>query len=237
MQNYEFCNSMVYLDENQHKKDEYGNFKFEKEINYQESLDQSQELVTLLQKEIKRLQNVTNDLSYQLIMNGITPEIKEADRVPVDLSINPLRRRETKSLLAGVRPIEYKKANTIDTDENQSSTSTQSDLKRPMSGIRIRDQTPTKAHVKFAETPNININEHIKEKREFVSFKEASKAEKYQKERQFVEKMEKQARNTISKMNINYKNIIKKDSIKFKKNNSNNPKVMLPPLDAADEAK
>jgi hypothetical protein len=57
----------------------------------------NEEFIILLQKEIKRLQNVTNDLSYQLIMNGQTPIIKESERVPIDLSINPLRRREHKN--------------------------------------------------------------------------------------------------------------------------------------------
>lgn len=85
--------------------DVYGDFVFEKEVNYQEMWEQSQELISLLQKEIKRLQNITNDLSYQLIMAGLTPEIKEKDKVPIDLSINPLRRREAKSKLAEVKPI------------------------------------------------------------------------------------------------------------------------------------
>lgn len=77
--------------------------------------------------------------------------------------------------------------------------------------------------------------EKINDKNDVSKLKEFSKAEKYKKEKQFVEKIEKEARNTISKMNINYKTIIKKDSIKFKKNKSNNPKMMLPPLDAGDE--
>ena len=221
--------------------DEYGDFVYEKEINYQEELEQSQELVSLLQKEIKRLQNITNDLSYQLIMNGITPEIKEKDRVPIDLNINPLRRREAKSKLADIRPIMLKnRSNTTECDENQS-TSTQSELKRPMSGIRIRDQTPSKGTISNDDRSKVMSAEKAMdktiEKSEILKQKEASKAEKYQKEKQFVEKMEKQVRGKISKMNINYKPIIKKDSIKFKKNKSNNPKVVLPPLETADETK
>ena len=74
--------------------------------------------LTLLQKEIKRLQNITNDLSYQLIMNGQTPQIKESERVPIDLSINPLRRREHKNkigdvVIVKIGPLIYQRLNQI----------------------------------------------------------------------------------------------------------------------------
>ena len=65
----------------------------------------NEEFIVLLQKEIKRLQNITNDLSYQLIMNGHTPQIKESEREPIDLSINPLRRREHKSKMSDTKMI------------------------------------------------------------------------------------------------------------------------------------
>ena len=61
-----------------------------------------------MQKEIKRLQNITNDLSYQLIMNGQTPVIKESERTPIDLSINPLRRREQQNKFSDNRIIPSK---------------------------------------------------------------------------------------------------------------------------------
>lgn len=90
----------------------------------------------------------------------------------------------------------------------------------------------TQANTKDQKPSDIIEN---KPKVELSKLKEASEAEKYQKEKQFVEKIEMESRKSISKMSINYKPIIKKDNIKFKKNKSNNAKVVLPPIDASEE--
>ena len=42
-----------------------------------ESCPNLEEVVSNLQKEIRRLQNLTNDLTYQLIMNGLSPQVPE----------------------------------------------------------------------------------------------------------------------------------------------------------------
>ena len=81
-------------------------------------------------------------------MNGQTPQIKESERAPIDLSINPLRRREHKSKLSDAKVIPSK-MNRIrsqnETCENSSNTSTQADAAgRPRSGFRIRDKDGVK---------------------------------------------------------------------------------------------
>lgn len=141
----------------------------------------NEEFIVLLQKEIKRLQNVTNDLSYQLIMNGHTPQIKESEREPIDLSINPLRRREHKSRISDNKMIPSKMLNRSqnnDCCENYSNTSTQAEVARPSSGFRIRDQNGSKG----ARSEVIYIQSEKSESTE----PGCSKVDKYNKEKDFV---------------------------------------------------
>lgn len=103
----------------------------------------NEEFIVLLQKEIKRLQNITNDLSYQLIMNGHTPVIKESERMPIDLSINPLRRREQKSKISDQKMIPSKlisRGTTADCFETCTGYPVQPESTRPGSSFRIRNQ-------------------------------------------------------------------------------------------------
>lgn len=199
-----------------------------------ESCSLNEEFIVLLQKEIKRLQNITNDLSYQLIMNGHTPQIKESERVPIDLSINPLRRREQKNCLTENKCIPSKtllgRSKTSDICENTSNTSTQADNARPNSGFRIRDQNGT---TKYSSNVEICENEVPDSPRD----KGPSKAEKYHKEKDFVKNWTKDTVKKISSIGINYKSGMKKLSINSKSSKSQNKNVMLPPLEAKDEAK
>lgn len=157
-------------------------------------------------------------------MNGQTPQIKESERVPIDLSINPLRRREQKSKLADNRVIPSKtlsRSQTSDNCENCSNTSTQADVAaRPMSGIRIREQASKNAKPDTYCSP---------EKVEVE--KGQSKAEKYNKEKKFVMQIEKDSKKVISNTNITFKSSMKKEGMAFKKNKATNQHVMLPPLE------
>jgi hypothetical protein len=154
-------------------------------ISYQqkecESWSMNEEFIVLLQKEIKRLQNITNDLSYQLIMNGHTPQIKESEREPIDLSINPLRRREHKSKMSDNKMIPSKilnRSQTNDCCENYSNSSTQAEVTRPSSGFRIRDQNGAKN----AKSEVIYIQSEKAE----TADQGCSKVDKYNKEKDFV---------------------------------------------------
>lgn len=195
----------------------------------------NEEFIVLLQKEIKRLQNITNDLSYQLIMNGHTPQIKESERVPIDLSINPLRRREQKSRLADTKIIPSKlmnKSHTNDFCENYSNTSTQADVVvRPNSGFRIREQHNS-------GKSQANEVHPLTERPELQTEKGPSKVDKYNKEKDFVKKIEKETIKKISNIKIDYKPSIKKDNIAFKKGGKTSKQnLVLPPLEAKDENK
>mmetsp|Transcript_30604 Transcript_30604/g.30093 ORF Transcript_30604/g.30093 Transcript_30604/m.30093 type:complete len:192 (-) Transcript_30604:26-601(-) len=184
----------------------------------------NEEFILLLQKEIKRLQNITNDLSYQLIMNGQKPQIKESERAPIDLSINPLRRREQRSKLSDNRTIPSKildRAKTSSSGENVSNTSTQADVARPSSGFRIRDQNGISKYstvdLSKEEAPAIAVD------------KGPNKVEKYKQEIDFVKKIGKESVKAIGKPQFKEKPLIKKLSIGKKGKNKNN--LMLPPLE------
>ena len=188
----------------------------------------NEEFIVLLQKEIKRLQNVTNDLSYQLIMAGQTPVIKESERTPIDLSINPLRRREAKSKLSEPKYIPSKaltRNNTQENCENTSNTSTQAEVARPSSGFRIRDQN---GHSKYTELDTCIQPDSPHEKG-------PSKAEKYIKEKDFVKKVGKDSIKVISKIGISYKPSIKKIPTYESSKNTGKKNVMLPPLEKDDK--
>jgi hypothetical protein len=147
-----------------------------------ESCTLNEEFIVLLQKEIKRLQNITNDLSYQLIMNGHTPQIKESERVPIDLNINPLRRREQKNNLCENKVIPSKIldcSKIVEQCENISNTSTQADVARPNSGFRIRDQNGTSKYSSNVEISQCETPDSSRDKG-------PSKSEKYNKEKDFV---------------------------------------------------
>ncbi len=192
-----------------------------------ESWSLNEEFILLLQKEIKRLQNVTNDLSYQLIMNGQKPQIKESERAPIDLSINPLRRREQRSKLSDSKSIPSKifdRTKTGSCSEDASNTSTQADA-RPSSGFRIRDQSGVSKY----STVDLSQEENSKT----VQEKGPNKVEKYFQEKNFVKKIGKGTIKNISKGKIKEKPLIKKLSIG--KKNKNKKNVMLPPLEAQDE--
>lgn len=75
-------------------------------------------------------------------MNGQTPVIKESERMPIDLSINPLRRREQQNKLCDNRPIASKPLSRIQTSEctNTIAQSEHTECTRPNSGFRIREQ-------------------------------------------------------------------------------------------------
>ncbi|CAI2372498.1 unnamed protein product [Moneuplotes crassus] len=189
-----------------------------------ESCSMNEEFILLLQKEIKRLQNITNDLSYQLIMNGQKPQIKESERAPIDLSINPLRRREQRSKLSDNRTIPSKildRAKTGSSCENVSNTSTQADVARPSSGFRIRDQNGISKYstvdLSKEEAPAIAVD------------KGPNKVEKYKQEIDFVKKIGKESVKAIGKPQFKEKPLIKKLSIGKKSKNKNN--LMLPPLE------
>ena len=193
-----------------------------------ESCAMNEEFIVLLQKEIKRLQNITNDLSYQLIMNDLTPVIKESERTPIDLSINPLRRREQKSRLCENKYIPSKalsRSKTNDNWENTSNTSTQADVIRPSSGFRIRDQNGNSKYTELDTSVQPDSPVDIG----------PSKAEKYNKEKDFVKKIEKDSIKVISGLNINYKSSIKKLPSHTKINKTGKKNVMLPPLEKEEK--
>lgn len=164
-------------------------------------------------------------------MNGQKPQIKESERVPIDLSINPLRRREAKSKISNSKVVPSKilsRSKTTDNCEEHSNTSTQADVNiRPSSGFRIREQH-TARHVReeFPTTP---------EKPGTPVDKGPSKVEKYNKEKNFVKKIEKDNRKVIPPMNITYKSNLKKDGLTFKKSATTKKQVMLPPLEPKEE--
>ena len=77
-------------------------------------------------------------------MNGQTPVIKESERMPIDLSINPLRRREHQNKLCDNRVVASKPLSRIQTADRTNIIvnvpSQTNECTRPNSGFKIREQ-------------------------------------------------------------------------------------------------
>jgi len=223
----------------------------------------NEEFIVLLQKEIKRLQNITNDLSYQLIMNGHTPVIKESERMPIDLSINPLRRREQKSKISDQKMIPSKlvgRVATADCFESCNGYPVQPESARPGSSFRIRNQNSS-ANTNCtgdmeAENSKTNIHKYFdkvadcqadclaspngkgdQEVWNESTEKGPSKAEKYNKEKKFVKKIEEDNKQAISSKAVNFNSNLKKEGLSFKKGKATSKTVVLPPLEQKEDSK
>lgn len=159
-------------------------------------------------------------------MAGQTPQIKESERAPIDLSINPLRRREQKSKLGEHKVISSKISSSqkpASFCEEASNTSAQTESSRPKSGFRIRDQNGVSKY-SSSEVPL--------EPDQVPVEKGQNKVEKYFQEKNFVKKIGKGSIKVVTG-GMQEKPMIKKLAISKKTKGKN---MMLPPLEGQDEA-